>query len=94
MTDLLRGARMGYRTKLNLQVGHRTWTGTGPWPGVSAGDLLSDRDFRQTWDSARAQPGTQGILIQYGGGSGAHAPGPGRGRAERPLQTGARGPER
>lgn len=73
MTNLLRDARMGYCTKLNMQFKQRTWLGKGPWPGVSAGDLFSDLDFQQTWDTTKPQAGTSGILLQYGGGSLAHS---------------------
>ncbi|WP_035846637.1 flavin monoamine oxidase family protein [Kitasatospora azatica] len=69
MTNLLRDYRMGACTKLNMQFRHRTWLGRGPWPGVSAGDLFSDLDLQQTWDTTKPQAGTSGILLQYGGGS-------------------------
>ncbi|MFD0147087.1 MULTISPECIES: flavin monoamine oxidase family protein [unclassified Streptomyces] len=69
MKDLLRDARMGHCTKLNMQFGTRPWRGTGPWPGVSAGDCFTDTDVQQTWDTTKVQGGTGGILIQYGGGS-------------------------
>ncbi|MDN3022012.1 NAD(P)/FAD-dependent oxidoreductase [Streptomyces sp. S.PB5] len=69
MTNLLRDARMGHCTKLNMQFSNRPWRGTGPWPGVSAGDCFTDGQVQQTWDTTKVQPGTGGILIQYGGGS-------------------------
>ncbi|MEV7546057.1 NAD(P)/FAD-dependent oxidoreductase [Streptomyces sp. NPDC089915] len=69
MRNLLRDARMGYCTKLNMQFTARPWRGTGPWPGVSAGDCFTDGDVQQTWDTTKVQPGTGGILLQYGGGS-------------------------
>lgn len=69
MQNLLRDARMGYCTKLNLQFSSRPWRGTGPWPGVSAGECFTDSRVQQTWDTTKVQPGTGGILIQYGGGS-------------------------
>ncbi|MDI3407334.1 flavin monoamine oxidase family protein [Streptomyces cavernicola] len=69
MTALLRDARMGHCTKLNLQFTARPWRGSGPWPGVSAGDCFTDLDVQQTWDTTKVQPGTGGILIQYGAGS-------------------------
>ncbi|ORT60154.1 NAD(P)/FAD-dependent oxidoreductase [Streptomyces sp. CB03238] len=68
MKNLLRDARMGHCTKLNMQCGTRPWRGTGPWPGVSAGDCFTDTDVQQTWDTTKIQPGTGGILIQYNGG--------------------------
>ncbi|KAA6216927.1 flavin monoamine oxidase family protein [Streptomyces filamentosus] len=69
MTNLLRDARMGHCTKLNMQFGTRPWRGTGAWPGVSAGDCFTDLDVQQTWDTTKVQGGTGGILIQYNGGS-------------------------
>ncbi|MFP1625381.1 flavin monoamine oxidase family protein [Streptomyces sp. 5K101] len=68
MQSLLRDARMGFCTKLNMQFGNRPWRGTGAWPGVSAGDCFTDTGVQQTWDTTKIQPGTGGILIQYGGG--------------------------
>ncbi|MFD9305856.1 flavin monoamine oxidase family protein [Streptomyces sp. NPDC060048] len=77
MRNLLRDARMGYCTKLNMQFTSRPWRGTGPWPGVSAGDCFTDTDVQQTWDTTKVQPGNAGILLQYGGGSLAGALTPG-----------------
>ncbi|GAA1520542.1 hypothetical protein GCM10009730_29740 [Streptomyces albidochromogenes] len=68
MRNLLRDARMGHCTKLNMQFSARPWRGSGPWPGVSAGDCFTDSDVQQTWDTTKLQPGTGGILIQYGSG--------------------------
>ncbi|MER7520564.1 NAD(P)/FAD-dependent oxidoreductase [Streptomyces sp. NPDC126499] len=73
MTNLLRDARMGHCTKLNMQFATRPWRGTGPWPGVSAGDCFTDTEVQQTWDTTKIQGGTGGILIQYNGGSLARA---------------------
>ncbi|WP_217369594.1 flavin monoamine oxidase family protein [Nonomuraea antri] len=73
MTNLLRDARMGHVTKLNLQTNRRTWVGTGPWPGVSAGDCFTDLPWQQCWDTTKGQPGTTGVLIQYSGGDAARA---------------------
>ncbi|WP_225630923.1 flavin monoamine oxidase family protein [Streptomyces solaniscabiei] len=69
MRALLRDARMGHCTKLNMQFSARPWRGTGPWPGVSAGECFTDSPVQQTWDTTKVQPGSGGILIQYGGGS-------------------------
>ncbi|MCX4777461.1 flavin monoamine oxidase family protein [Streptomyces sp. NBC_01264] len=69
MKNLLSDARMGYCTKLNMQFTSRPWRGTGPWPGVSAGDCFTDSEVQQTWDTTKVQPGNGGILLQYGGGT-------------------------
>lgn len=73
MTSLLRDARMGHVTKLNMQFTSRPWVGTGPWPGVSAGDCFTDQAWQQCWDTTKGQPGTTGVLIQYSGGDAARA---------------------
>ncbi|MGV9777814.1 FAD-dependent oxidoreductase [Streptosporangium sp. NPDC003464] len=73
MTALLRDARMGYVTKLNMQFTRRTWIGAGPWPGVSAGDCFTDLPFQQCWDTTKGQAGSTGVLIQYGGGDAARS---------------------
>ncbi|MGW0365597.1 flavin monoamine oxidase family protein [Streptomyces sp. NPDC002990] len=69
MRNLLRDARMGHCTKLNMQFTARPWRGTGAWPGVSAGDCFTDSYVQQTWDTTKVQPGSGGILLQYGAGS-------------------------
>ncbi|GGT75203.1 flavin monoamine oxidase family protein [Streptomyces lateritius] len=69
MKNLLRDAKMGHCTKLNMQFATRPWRGTGAWPGVSAGDCFTDTEVQQTWDTTKIQGGTGGILIQYGGGT-------------------------
>ncbi|MFF4604468.1 flavin monoamine oxidase family protein [Streptomyces sp. NPDC001339] len=69
MTHLLRAARMGTCTKLNMQFTSRPWRGTGPWPGISAGDSFTGDDVQLTWETTRTHPGPSGILLQYGGGS-------------------------
>ncbi|MFF8832716.1 flavin monoamine oxidase family protein [Streptomyces sp. NPDC015131] len=69
MRRLLRDARMGHCTKLNLECSTRPWRGTGPWPGVTAGDAFTDTDVQQTWDTTKLRPGRGGVLIQYNGGS-------------------------
>ncbi|GAA3490283.1 NAD(P)/FAD-dependent oxidoreductase [Streptomyces cremeus] len=68
MTNLVRDARMGVCTKLNMQFSARPWRGAGPWPGVSAGDCFTDGDVQQTWDTTKVQPGGGGILVQFGSG--------------------------
>ncbi|MBP0455376.1 FAD-dependent oxidoreductase [Kitasatospora sp. RG8] len=69
MTGVLRNMRMGACTKLNMQFSGRPWRGTGPWPGVSAAECFADLPFQQAWDVTKGQPGSSGILVQYGGGS-------------------------
>ena len=63
--------RMGHNTKLQLQFRTRTWNSVGPWPGISTGDSYTDTGYMNTWDATRAQPGTEGMLVNYTGGNAA-----------------------
>jgi monoamine oxidase len=62
----------GRNAKLALQFDQRYWNNSGPW-GVSNGDVYTDLGFQNTWDVTRAQPGSNGILVEYTGGSTAGA---------------------
>jgi monoamine oxidase len=66
---------LGYarHTKMHVPFAHRTWRGRGPWPGVSDGTVFTDLNFQNTWDTTRGQPGANGILVAYLGGSAAVA---------------------
>lgn len=59
----------GHNGKLQLQFNQRGWLGAGPWPGKSNGSSYSDTGYQASWDVTRAQPGAQGILVLYSGGS-------------------------
>jgi monoamine oxidase len=58
----------GRNSKLQLQFDTRYWNQTGPW-GLSNGDVYTDLGFQNTWDAARAQPGRNGMLVNYTGGN-------------------------
>jgi monoamine oxidase len=58
----------GRNTKLQLQFDTRYWASSGPW-GLSNGDSYSDLGYQNTWDVTRAQPGSNGILVNYTGGN-------------------------
>ncbi len=73
---------MGVNGKLQLQFDTRLWNKTGAWPGRSTGLSFADTGYQNTWDVTRAQPGTQGILVDYTGGGVAHAFTP-----DRPFRT-------
>jgi len=62
---------LGYGTnsKLILQFDDRYWNGRGAWPGISDGFIETDLPFQSTWDSSRAEPGPDGLLTCYTGGS-------------------------
>jgi monoamine oxidase len=63
--------QLGYGTnsKFNLQFNTRFWNSTGPWPGVSNGNIYTDLPFLNAWDATRAQPGSTGIVALFTGGS-------------------------
>ena len=77
MKGVLANMKMGYCTKLNMQFTGRPWVGTGPWPQFSDGEAFTDMTMQQIWDVTRGQSGTDGILVQYGGGSLAYGLKPG-----------------
>jgi monoamine oxidase len=62
--------QLGYGTnsKLQLQFTSRLWNSSGPW-GISTGYTFTDDGYQNTWDVSRGQPGTEGILVNYTGGS-------------------------
>jgi monoamine oxidase len=59
---------MGVNGKLQLQFTSRRWNETGAWPGRSTGESFADTGYQNTWDVSRAQPGDQGILVDFLGG--------------------------
>ncbi|HZU13974.1 MAG TPA: NAD(P)/FAD-dependent oxidoreductase [Chloroflexota bacterium] len=59
----------GTNTKFNLQFSSRYWNSTGPWPGVSDGNIYTDLPFENAWDATRGQSGSTGILVLFTGGS-------------------------
>ncbi|MEZ0065755.1 monoamine oxidase [Streptacidiphilus sp. MAP12-20] len=69
MQGVLSHMTMGMCTKLNMQFTSRPWAYTGPWPGVSNGEMFTDQAIQQTWDVTRGQAGSSGILVQFGSGS-------------------------
>ncbi len=63
--------QLGYGTnsKLILQFDDRYWNGRGAWPGIGDGFIQTDLSFQSTWDSSRAEPGLDGLLTNYTGGT-------------------------
>jgi len=62
---------LGYGTncKLQLQFSERLWTQAHhAWP-ISNGNSYADTGYQNTWEVTRAQPGVDGILVDYTGGS-------------------------
>ncbi len=55
---------MGTNSKLQLQFRDRHWRSLG-----GNGDTFSDQGYQSTWEVTRAQPGKQGILVDYTGGA-------------------------
>lgn len=64
-------SELGYGTnsKLVLQFDDRYWNQRGAWPGISDGFIETDLPFQSTWDSSRAEPGPDGLLTDYTGGT-------------------------
>ena len=62
---------LGYGTnsKLVLQFDERYWNARGAWPGIGDGFIQTDLAFQSTWDSSRAEPGLDGLLTDYTGGT-------------------------
>jgi monoamine oxidase len=54
---------MGTNSKLHLQFKDRHWVSLG-----SNGETYADTGYQNTWEVTRAQPGPQGILVDYTGG--------------------------
>jgi monoamine oxidase len=65
----------GKNQKLQLQFQRRGWLGEGPWRGISNGSSYSDTGYQGSWEATRTQPGREGILVLYAGGSASGAPG-------------------
>ncbi|MDP9344310.1 MAG: FAD-dependent oxidoreductase [Actinomycetota bacterium] len=55
---------MGTNSKLQLQFSDRHWYGLG-----NNGNTYADTGYQDTWEVTRAQAGTQGILVDYTGGT-------------------------
>jgi monoamine oxidase len=54
---------MGTNSKLHVQFKDRHWNPLG-----CNGETFADTGYQNTWEVTRAQPGTQGILVDYTGG--------------------------
>jgi monoamine oxidase len=67
-TGCIAAMPMGRNGKLQLQFTSRLWNTSGPW-GISNGETYADTGYQNTWEVSRAQPGTQGILVDYTGGN-------------------------
>ncbi len=60
----IRRLGMGTNAKLTLQFDDRHWRTLG-----YNGATFSDTGYQSSWEVTRAQPGTQGILVDYTGGT-------------------------
>lgn len=94
MKNLLRDARMGYCTKLNMQFTSRPWRGTGPWPGSPPGTASPTARSSRPGTPPRSSRATAASCS-----STAAAPWPARSPRRplrhrlRPLRTRPRGPD-
>jgi monoamine oxidase len=72
---------MGINAKVHVQFVDRHWIALG-----SNGECFGDTGFQNTWEETRAQPGAQGILVNFfGSGSPSIAGLPSEGAAEQFL---------
>ena len=62
------GHAHGRQRKTATPVRLPTRNGTGAWPGRSTGETYADTGYQNTWEVSRAQPGAQGILVDFLGG--------------------------
>jgi len=60
----IRELGMGTNTKLHVQYRERFWSAVG-----SSGDTFGDTGYQNTWEVTRGQPGREGILVDYTGGT-------------------------
>ncbi len=60
----IREVAMGANSKLNVQFSRRHWHALG-----NNGDTFADTGYQATGEVTRGQPGTAGILVDYGGGN-------------------------
>ena len=63
-TTAIRELPMGTNSKLQLQFSDRHWNLLG-----NTGDTYSDRGHQTTWDVTRGQAGSNGVLVDYTGGT-------------------------
>lgn len=56
--------KMGTNTKLHLQFTSRVWNKLG-----NNGETFSDLGYQNTWEVTRGQSGSQGILVDFTGGT-------------------------
>jgi monoamine oxidase len=59
----IRELGMGTNTKLHVQYRERFWN-----PAGSNGETFADTGYQNSWEVTRAQPGVEGILVEYTGG--------------------------
>jgi monoamine oxidase len=60
----VKSSAMGTNSKLHLQFDRRSWYDQG-----CNGETYADTGYQNTWEVTRAQAGTQGILVNYTGGT-------------------------
>ncbi len=63
-SNAIRTLGMGTNSKLQLQFTSRVWNALG-----CNGATYSDTGYQSSWDVSRAQAGTNGILVDYTGGT-------------------------
>jgi monoamine oxidase len=61
--QVIRELGVGTNSKLHVQFTDRIWVAQG-----KNGETFSDRGYQNTWEVTRAQPGREGIHVDYTGG--------------------------
>jgi monoamine oxidase len=63
----------GRQSKQHLQFTRRIWNDKGSKPARGNGASYADTGYQATWETSRAQSGSNGILVGYAGGAFADA---------------------
>jgi monoamine oxidase len=63
----------GRQSKQHLQFDRRVWYDRAGKPNRGNGASYSDTGYQSSWEASRAQPGSNGILVGYAGGTFADA---------------------
>jgi monoamine oxidase len=59
----------GMHTKLQMQFDERAWYGPGPWEHPADGQIWTDTGFQNSVDFSLGQPGKNGIIEVFTGGT-------------------------
>jgi monoamine oxidase len=66
-TNCIDNLGYGYHTKLHLQFHGRPWTGAGPWPQPTTGQIWTTEQFQSSIDFSLGQSGNSGLIERFTG---------------------------